>query len=150
MPIKRSEFLKPISREHHHGLLLCWKIRAGLKKGIEPERIKLYLNWFWKNYLNQHFEIEEKYIFPVLGSNHDLVKKALAEHRRLKRLFESSTDILKNLSMIEEELDAHIRFEERVLFNEIQLIANEEQLQLIELNHNDVEFIDNEIDVFWK
>ena len=42
MPIKRSEFLKPISREHHHGLLLCWKIRAGLKKGIEPERIKLY------------------------------------------------------------------------------------------------------------
>lgn len=150
MPIKRSEFLKSISREHHHGLLLCWKIRAGLKKGIEPERIKLYLNWFWKNYLNQHFEVEEKYIFPVLGSSHDLVKKALVEHRRLKRLFESSTDILKNLSMIEEELDAHIRFEERVLFNEIQLIANEEQLQLIELNHNDVEFIDNEIDVFWK
>ena len=150
MPIKRSEFLKSISREHHHGLLLCWKIRAGLKKGIEPERIKLYLNWFWKNYLNQHFEVEEKYIFPVLGSSHDLVKKALVEHRRLKRLFESSTDILKNLSMIEEELDAHIRFEERVLFNEIQLVATEEQLQLIELNHNDVEFIDNETDVFWK
>ena len=34
MPIKRSEYLKPLSRDHHQGLLLCWKIRTGLKKGI--------------------------------------------------------------------------------------------------------------------
>ena len=45
MPIKRNEFLKAISREHHHGLLLCWKIRAGLKKEV---------NLIRTNELNQH------------------------------------------------------------------------------------------------
>jgi len=39
-PIKRNEALKPLSRDHHHGLLLCWKIRQGIKLNIEPERIK--------------------------------------------------------------------------------------------------------------
>jgi len=40
VPIKRSIALQPLSREHHHGLLLCWKIRTGLKKGIDIDRIK--------------------------------------------------------------------------------------------------------------
>ena len=149
-PIKRNENLKAISREHHHGLLLSWKIRAGFKKEVDPTRIKKYMDWFYTEHLLPHFEIEEKHIFSILGSENQLVKKALAEHRRLMRLFESENDLIKNIHLIEEELESHIRFEERVLFNEIQVVATEEQLQLIELNHNDVEFIDNEIDVFWK
>lgn len=149
MPIKRNEYLKPISREHHHGLLLCWKIRKGLTKQIEPERIKEYTDWFWEAHIKPHFEIEEKYIFPILGSKHELVKKALAQHRRLKRLFESTTDIVKNLSLLEEELESHIRFEERILFNEIQLVATTEQLQVIEENHTETKFSDNVTDPFW-
>ena len=61
-PIKRNEFLKAISREHHHGLLLSWKIRAGIKKEVEPFRIKKYLDWFYTEHLLPHFEIEEKHI----------------------------------------------------------------------------------------
>lgn len=150
MPIKRNEFLKPISREHHHGLLLCWKIRTGLKKQVDTERIKKYTDWFWETYLKQHFEIEEKYIFPILGNEHELVKTVLTEHCRLKLLFESKTEILKNLTLIEEELVSHIRFEERVLFNEIQSVANDEQQQQIELHHTDKKFSDNLTDPFWE
>tara|TARA_R110002033_G_scaffold108374_1_gene154678 strand:- start:90 stop:542 length:453 start_codon:yes stop_codon:yes gene_type:complete len=150
MPIKRNEFLKSISREHHHGLLICWKIRMGLKKNIEPERIKSYTDWFWETHLKPHFEIEEKYIFPILNNENELVIKALAEHRRLNLLFESTTEHLKNLSLIGEELERHIRFEERILFNIIQNIATTEQLQLVKQYHSDVPFVDDLTDSFWE
>ena len=34
-PIKRHKAIQPLSREHHQGLLLCWKIGKGFEKGIE-------------------------------------------------------------------------------------------------------------------
>ena len=150
MPIKRNEFLKPISREHHHGLLLCWKIRNGLKKNVATERIKKYVDWFFEHHLVPHFEIEENYIFPILGNEHELVKKALSEHRRLTRLYNSQTEVLKNLNLFEEELEAHIRFEERILFNEIQAVASEAQLEFIKESHNESNFVDNTNDPFWE
>lgn len=150
-PIKRHEALQPLSREHHHGLLLCWKIRQGFKKDIELARIKAYTDWFRIHYLNPHFEAEENYIFPVLGNENDLVKRALAEHRRLKRLFSQEKDLDIALNSIEEELDSHIRFEERVLFNEIQDVASAEQLAEIEKHHTGIQFSDNGWeDHFWK
>lgn len=149
-PIKRHEALKPLSREHHHGLLLCWKIRQGFKLKVEPGRMKNYTEWFRVNYLDPHFEAEEKYIFPVLGNDHDLVKRALAEHRRLRRLFEQDTQPEKVLHQIEEELDQHIRFEERVLFNEIQDKATSKELAGIEERHEGIHFSDDDWeDHFW-
>ncbi len=86
-PIKRDKNIQPLSRDHHHTLLLCWQIRKGYSKEVSPERIKSYTDWFFENHVLPHFEIEEKYLFPVRGENKDLGKKALAEHWRLKRLF---------------------------------------------------------------
>ena len=150
-PIERHEALKPLSREHHHGLLLCWKIRQGVKKEVEVARIKAYTEWFKIHYLDPHFEAEEKHIFPVLGNEHELVKRALKEHRRLKRLFSQDTEVEIALNNIEEELDSHIRFEERVLFNEIQEVASAEQLADIEKHHNGIQFSDDDWqDHFWE
>ncbi|APS37420.1 hemerythrin domain-containing protein [Salegentibacter sp. T436] len=150
-PIKRHEALKPLSREHHHGLLLCWKIRQGVKKEVEVARIKAYTEWFKIHYLDPHFEAEEEHIFPVLGNEHELVKRALKEHRRLKRLFSQDTEVEIALNNIEEELDSHIRFEERVLFNEIQEVASAEQLAYIEKHHNGIQFSDDDWqDHFWE
>ena len=149
-PLKRSEYLKAISRDHHQGLLLCWKIREGFKRGVLVENIKRYIDWFWQSQLVNHFDIEEKYIFPILGNEHELVKKALSEHRRLKRLFMQETDIWRSLNLIEEELDSHIRFEERILFNEVQRIATTAQLSSIAKHHNVTIHFDDWSDEFWK
>ena len=150
-PIKRHEALKSLSREHHHGLLLCWKIRQGIRKKVELSRIKAYTDWFKTHYLYPHFKAEEQYIFPVLGDENELVKRALKEHRRLKRLFAQNTDVAIALNSIEEELDKHIRFEERVLFNEIQEVASAEQLLEIEKHHNGIQFSDDDWpDHFWE
>lgn len=148
-PIKRSEYLKPLSREHHHGLLVCWKIRMGLKKNVSINRIKAFTDWFYEYHLKEHFELEENYIFPILGMEHDLVKKAITEHKRLRRLFLDTSHIENSISLIEEELEKHIRFEERVLFMEIDKIASEQQLQKIEHIHNCLSLETNWKDEFW-
>ena len=148
-PIKRHQDLQAVSREHHFGLLLSWKIRAGFKKQIETERIKDYTNWFWENYLEAHFAFEEAYIFTILSNEHKLIKKALKDHRRLKRLFTSSDKVERSLWLIEEELDAHIRFEERILFKEIEQIATVEQMNLIAKSHTS-KLPDDWKDEFWN
>lgn len=148
-PLRRDPHLKAVSRDHHHSLLLCWKIREGFKRNIDIPRIKRYANWFWQTHLVDHFAIEEQYIFPILGNDHELVKKALTEHRRLKRLFSDDTEIWRSLNLIEEELDSHIRFEERVLFNEVQKIATAGQLALIDEHHSDSAHCEDWEDEFW-
>lgn len=149
-PIKRHTALKPLSREHHHGLLLCWKIRTGIKKEIETLRMRSYVSWFYNNHLAQHFETEEKYIYPVLGSDNEFIKKAVSEHRKIKHLIQEATKSYKNLNLIAEIIENHIRFEERSLFHKIQAIATEEQLQQINSQHTEVKFIDNLNDPFWE
>lgn len=148
-PLKRHKALQPLSREHHHGLLLSWKIRTGFSKNIEIERIKTYADWFFNNELIPHFELEEAHIFPLLKADNELVKRALAEHRRLKRLFNDEKDVERSLHKIEEELEQHIRFEERILFPEIQKTATKAQLALIEEIHHEEGFVDNVSDEFW-
>lgn len=149
-PLKRHKALQPLSRDHHQGLLLSWKIRSGFSKNIEVSRIKTYTDWFFETHLMPHFELEEAHIFSLLDENNELVKRALTDHRRLKRLFTDEEDIEKSLHKIEEELEQHIRFEERVLFPEIQKVATEKELEHIETIHNDEGFVDKTDDEFWR
>ena len=148
-PLKRIKELQPFSREHHHGLLLCWKIGKGIRKGIAAERIRNYADHFYQNSLIIHFEDEEKYVFPVLGNAHALVKQALSEHRRLHRLFTETKDAARSISLIEEELDAHIRFEERTLFPKVQEKATEEELASIAEHHKEIDACEDWEDEFW-
>ena len=148
-PIKRHPSLQPLSRDHHFGLLLCFKIREGFRRKVEPERIKRYTDWFWKQYLVPHFEMEEKYVFPILGADDPKVRQAIDEHRRLRQLLESTDEISVTLSRIEEELEQHIRFEERILFNAIQEVATPGQLADCEEHHKMPEVTEVWKDEFW-
>ncbi len=153
-PIKRHETLKPLSRDHHHGLLLCWKIRQGIKRNVDPERILAYCRAFHDRQLLPHFALEEEAIFPVLGNEDDMVKRALSDHRRLTRLFTGTDEPLTRISRIEEELEAHIRFEERVLFNAIEAVATPADLDRIDRLHDSLEAPAAEStkqeDAFWE
>jgi iron-sulfur cluster repair protein YtfE (RIC family) len=148
-PIKRNESLQPLSREHHQGLLLCWKIRKGISGDANPVRIKKYIDWFYREHLVPHFELEEKYIFPILGESHQSVALAVAEHRTLEKLVNGSMNSYTELEEFASALESHIRFEERILFNEIQEAATPEQLKFIDTVHHEEAFHDNTEDVFW-
>ncbi|HEX5171753.1 MAG TPA: hemerythrin domain-containing protein [Cyclobacteriaceae bacterium] len=133
-PLKRHAAFYVLSHDHHDGLMLCWKIRSGLSRKIDPMRIKSYTNWFYSTQLLPHFEMEEKVIFPLLEPENEMTRKALADHRRLRRLFEDNEDVNRSLSRIEEELEDHIRFEERVLFEEIQRRLSNDALERLVSN----------------
>jgi len=143
---KKSSKLNLVLEEHHHALQVCFRIREGLENDVELERIRAYTNWFQTHYLEPHFEIEEKYIFPRLGYN-VRVKRALANHRRIRKLLNCGCADEKVLNLLEEELAAHIRFEERILFKEI---SDKKELAELEKQHQSLSFSEeNWKDPFW-
>lgn len=134
-PLERHALLRPVSREHQEALSFCWRVRRALEQGTDPAVQMQAAVAYYHQRLLPHFAIEEEVVFPVLGAMDPLVKRAVAEHRRLTRLFLSTADPLSDLSRIEDELEAHVRFEERVLFPAIQKAATEQQLERIDRMH---------------
>lgn len=149
-PLKRHKALQPLSREHHYGLLLGWKIRTGFTKGIAVERMKAYADWFFQQHLTSHFDMEEKNVFPLLGLEHPMIVRAMNEHVLLRQLFAANDDLGYHLSQIEDVLEAHIRFEERELFPQIQKVATEEQLAEVERLHVGDSYSEDWKDRFWE
>jgi iron-sulfur cluster repair protein YtfE (RIC family) len=150
-PIKRSKELILLSRDHHHGLLLCWKIRQGLEKKISVERIAAYVTYFFQADLKPHFEQEENHVFSLLPDNDPMKIEALAQHDILNGMVKKldSEALLKDIA---DELDHHIRFEERELFNYIEKNADAILLAqagaVLEQEHKSV--CDDWKDEFWK
>jgi iron-sulfur cluster repair protein YtfE (RIC family) len=153
-PIKRHIALQPVSHDHHQGLLVCWKIRTGIAESIEPERIKAFVDFYYNTHLLEHFRLEEEFIFPILGNKNELVIQAYAEHGSIIHIINLKDDLAMALIMIERQLQAHIRFEERILFNEVQKIATEEELAKIAAIHSDNKEMNQQIeswqDNFWE
>ena len=130
-PIKRNPILIEFSRDHHFGLLLVWKIRQGFKNNIGPERLSSYLLFYFDNDLMRHFSEEEKLLFAKLDEHADLRKQAESDHALIYQLVEqikqdnTNTELIKQFA---DKLEEHIRFEERELFNYIQVCLSENEL----------------------
>ncbi len=155
-PIKRSNELAPLSRDHHSGLLLSWKIKTGIQKAISADRIANYVVFYYRAHLEEHFRQEEEYIFSLVGNVSPLVRKALAEHREITGLItqlenEKPTGY-ENLEKLMNLLETHIRYEERELFPYIEQKAEGHLLKnageiIAELHNNIKEPAWN--DEFW-
>ena len=138
-----------LSHDHHFTLLLGWKIREGLSKNISTERISKYVKFFYDENLKEHFDEEENTIFKLLPSDNEHLIQVLSEHKILNKMGNSELDSKEKLEDFEKLLTAHIRFEERTLFKEIQNTATKAQLQeIFEMPHHDC----NDLweDEFWK
>lgn len=154
-PIKRNENIVILSREHHFGLLFCWKIRQGIKKAVNSERIKNYVNFYWNGHLHKHFEEEEAYMF--LKVKDEPCNKALEQHQQIRWLISQITDTnatpdLDLLHQLADLVEAHIRFEERELFPHLEKVLDEQELKdigtALEQSHV-APFKDNYPDEFW-
>jgi iron-sulfur cluster repair protein YtfE (RIC family) len=153
-PLKRNENIRAISKDHHWGLLFCWKIKTGLNNNIEPERLKKYLNHFWEGHLKGHFHDEEVLLFSRV--NDDLCNKGKLDHQLITALILKIIDkkdaSTNDLQALIEMLQAHIRFEERILFPHFENILSSEILlsigDLLAKEHNS-EYEENYPDNFW-
>lgn len=134
-PIKRSQQLAPLSREHHDALLFVWKIRKGLENGTEPSLIAKYARWYWENNLQLHFNSEENTLLPSLGTNDDLAKQLIKEHELIRQLIKEIDP--GTIALLADTLDKHIRFEERQLFPYIEETISQAELNKIHDQLND-------------
>lgn len=79
--LKRNQNLLKLSRDHHAGLLFCWKICQGVKYHIETGRMINYVKYFRNHHLATHFKEEEDFLF---GPKCEEVEKALDDHQKIK------------------------------------------------------------------
>lgn len=131
--MKRHESIVVLSREHHLGLLFCWKIRQGVRKQIAVGRMHAYVCYFWEQQLQPHFSEEESLLFA--GSDDPLCRQALAEHQEIRQAI-AVWDGLRSVSeegllALADLLDRHIRFEERILFPHLEQTLSEQVLMRI-------------------
>lgn len=154
-PIKRSDALVKFSREHHYGLLSVWKIRQGIRKNIEAERIADYVLFFFEHDLQTHFREEETLLFAKIERGNSMLERALQEHQEMYGLIENIRADKEDFHLLTEFADAlekHIRFEERVFFNYLQNdLSAEDLLQLAEKHRGKVcDVSENWNDKFWS
>ncbi|KEO75799.1 hemerythrin domain-containing protein [Anditalea andensis] len=155
MPLKRHTALIPLSQDHHGALLLVWKIRQGLKSGIERNRLIGYIKYFAESYLEPHFQIEEGLVFSYLGKNDSMRIQAEFEHQLLRTQISNINQQVpsENLDIkkFSDTLESHIRFEERKLFQHMQAELMDKDLAEMEKAIKKVHFKFQEIwdDEFW-
>jgi hemerythrin-like domain-containing protein len=125
--------LAPLSREHREGLLFAWKLRKGLQFGINPERIREYVLWYWQRHIKPHFFQEEKILMPYMPAKLEMAVRLRKEHDHIRELIlsldkepDKATFIaLANL------VNDHIRFEERELYGYLEQILGKDELDVI-------------------
>lgn len=154
-PIKRSPHIVSLSKDHHHALLLIWKIREGIKHQADIKRIISYALYFYNNFLKTHFREEENYLFCLLPDNDKARMQAFSEHELIKPLFEkldANTCTYPHLSKIAGILEDHIRFEERLLFPHLEKSCSEAQLEqtAVQMANIHQPIVEQWDDQFWK
>jgi len=152
-PIKRDKNILHLSKEHHFSLLFCWKIRQGIKKDVDVERIRRYVQYFWTRCLQQHFRTEEDFLFASSGGR--MVQKALKEHARINKLVTHvlhfpASDTPKSLLALADAIDEHVRYEERELFPHLEKKLGRAELQHIGEHMPEEVLTDEYRDEFWN
>jgi iron-sulfur cluster repair protein YtfE (RIC family) len=136
MPLKRTEELQPLSRQHHNGLLFCLLLQKGIRKNADPEVMRDFVQHFWYKDLQHHFQLEEQYLDPLKNRYHQLVEpleQMIREHYDLKSVINeiSLNPTHQSIDELRRKLDDHVRFEERQLFPLIEESISPQELQKI-------------------
>jgi hemerythrin-like domain-containing protein len=154
-PIKRNPALVNLSKDHHFALLLIWKIKEGLKKPVQPERITQYVLHFFDTDLKQHFQNEENLLNKELDAKDEMRRRTEEEHKEIREMIErlrKKGDDTLLLEQFASALEAHIRFEERELFNMLQEKLGQVWLDKIERSIPVIQHEEESAwaDTFWK
>jgi hemerythrin-like domain-containing protein len=114
--VLRHPSLIPLSRQHHNCLALCV---LGRREGL-AKAVRVAIEYYDVELVN-HFEIEEQVLFPVAGQV-PIIAELVADHRNLEGMI-ARLRVAPSQELLEEFytlLTAHVRREERELFEELQ------------------------------
>lgn len=134
--MRRDKRLYALSWGHHHGLVFASRLSAAIGK-VANERLVAYVREFWETELTRHFTVEETTLLPAC---HGLNNTSLPAFQRMQdehvllrslaaRIFAEKD--APPLAEFVDRLRAHIRFEERELFPQIEAALPEEALERV-------------------
>ena len=142
--MKRHSSLIPLSHDHHDTLVVAQGLIRGrptaprsdwpTDRRAQADRLAA----FYESTLRPHFAAEEAEVFPLaerlLPDHGDLVKALRKDHDDLRAEIlalpaRSDADLAVRLPAIGARLEAHVRSEERVLFEAVQQAASAAEME---------------------
>ena len=131
----RDKSLIPLSHQHQRALALCVRIdRAQPIPDADVQTWQAEISQLFEEEIKIHFAAEEAVIFPAARQFAELVRLAeelTAEHASLRGLFrqaEARRMSPETLPAFAQQLSAHIRKEERLLFESMQQLMKPPEL----------------------
>jgi iron-sulfur cluster repair protein YtfE (RIC family) len=125
----RTGALLSLSREHHSSLVIARAARQVAENGDSatfPAMVQR-IEEHWQNVLREHFAREEQLLSLVTDAvDVESINRILTEHAELRLLACGSCelDVPARLQRFGELLAAHVRYEERVLFPQLQSLPD--------------------------
>jgi hemerythrin-like domain-containing protein len=134
----RDRNLIPLSHQHQHALALCVQIERSLQAGAaDLEALQAQIGTMFNLEIRWHFAAEEEALFPdaaAFAELKPLVEELLNQHATLRHYFtRAQAHELNSTSLREfaQALSAHIRKEERELFETCQRLFSPEKLSAV-------------------
>ncbi|WMJ09750.1 hemerythrin domain-containing protein [Nitrosomonas sp. sh817] len=125
----RSGALLSLSRDHHTALVLARAARKAVESADPTacEEVLVKIEEHWRSVMASHFAQEEQLLQAMKNQlAMETISRILSDHALLRGLIvESSTrEPLARLQQLGDLLASHVRFEERVLFPQLQPILD--------------------------
>lgn len=132
--MRRHDALIPLSHDHHHALVQVRLLKKAAEEseGSRIETARAFLDFFRGGTID-HFREEEEKVFPLGVDSPELrakLEQVMFEHLQIRKLVlglqqevdigSVSRDQMVRLATV---LERHIRFEEKVVFPEIERVA---------------------------
>lgn len=145
--MQRADVLQPLSRQHKAALMTCLLIRKGVSKQASVKVMTDFFLECWKNDLSPHFEEEENQLIPLLRkfeAGKPLAETILRDHELIRTAVSHLSQAHVNERLLEDladQLEQHVRYEERIVFQAMQEFIPAQQLQQLifhEENHQPV------------
>jgi hemerythrin-like domain-containing protein len=134
----RDKNLVPLSRQHQHALALC--VRLNRASPIPKSDLAAWQAEIAQHFLAEirfHFAAEEQVVFPAARAFQELkllVEELISEHAWLRERFaKAEAQGMSGGEIVEftQGLSAHIRKEERQLFERLQELLNGGELAVM-------------------
>lgn len=131
-PQRRHQALQPLSRHHHHALVMAQML---IKQKEDFKSIQRELSDFWNKGGREHFREEEEYLLPEYAKYNPIdrpeIRELLLEHIQIRSLISQVCDDSRFYKMQElgELLKNHVRKEEQIVFPMIEAGIPENSLR---------------------
>ena len=133
--MKRHPALAPLSRDHHHALVIAGRMRHA-DEDDAAETARAFLT-HWEEEERLHFRLEEEVLLPAYAAHgepdHPAVVRTLLDHVLIRRDAARLADAppLELVRSLGERLAAHVKLEEHELFPLVERTIPEPELSAL-------------------